>query len=652
MATPLLNTAVPNLAPVAVPGVAQASGGVSPQGTMQGAAPAQPINSPTPQLAQPNVGQIITQARQQGVPDEQIFNALHQQGMIPTNAVSQDSGPGLFQSLVQGVASPFLKTATSLIDAGAATRDFINSGGKDNAQAGIDLQTPIDYGYFGKVAPFSANPGQGFREAAGAGLEMGSWFLGTGEADALKTATSVLAKAKLGAKVGAVIGGTQGLGAGLQDPNATIGSVAASTLEGTGGGAVGGAILTPAISKAVDIFTGKSANLAEQAASKTPDINPDGSTSEGFLTKMARQQVQNEWRDALNLPNSVTNKEAKSGKDVVQLLTDAHMKPDDIVDGRLSTKSNQIEATQHALVADKALGVLLSTEPKVVPASDYLTAALSELKSKGSDLDAAKLQVQKQLSAFIKQQADGIMPGAADGGMQMNLTAVNDVKGNAWTQVVDFADPAKTVKNDANSAIARAGKKLIEQNVTDINIKDLNSHIGDWWHALEVLQARDGAKVAGRGLTKLVRSGIGAVAGTILSHGVGGTFIGGIAGEKVSAFMTDSLLPMDLKMMLLRKLEGDPETASIVKEAWDLINKRTAEAAGRLQLPAPGKVMDAANVPPGMQGTQPQFHTGGKDVIMASPPAGPNPKPYIPNFKYRPPRDNLDMKKIPKVKLP
>lgn len=95
---PLINTAIPNPAPIAVPGVEQAPNAVSPQGTMQAApmastpAPAgsqTPAGQPTGQPGQQDPSQFIQAARAQGVPDDQIFNYLHQQGMIPTNSVVQ-----------------------------------------------------------------------------------------------------------------------------------------------------------------------------------------------------------------------------------------------------------------------------------------------------------------------------------------------------------------------------------------------------------------------------------------------------------------------------------------------------------------------------------------------------------------------------------
>lgn len=91
---PLLNTAIPNPSPIAVPQPQQAPNTVSPQGTMQ-AAPmaATPAPNPTPSAPAGGGGfdlpSFVQQARQQGVPDAQIFQHLHDNGMIPTNAVVQ-----------------------------------------------------------------------------------------------------------------------------------------------------------------------------------------------------------------------------------------------------------------------------------------------------------------------------------------------------------------------------------------------------------------------------------------------------------------------------------------------------------------------------------------------------------------------------------
>jgi hypothetical protein len=150
--------------------------------------------------------------------------------------------PGFFQSLVRGVASPFLKIGVSALDAGAAIRSQIEG---NPEQAGQDLQTSHDLGYFGVVKPFSANPVRGTLQAAGAGLEAGSYFTGAGEAENVLQAgkEGIFQGIKQGAKAGAVQGGAMGLGSGLQQEDATPGSVIKSTAEGAAFGAVTGGVL-------------------------------------------------------------------------------------------------------------------------------------------------------------------------------------------------------------------------------------------------------------------------------------------------------------------------------------------------------------------------------------------------------------------------
>lgn len=659
---PILNTAQPNPSPI-LP--TQAPGAVSPQGTsgaiagMQTIQPPPVASSPTSPLQ--TAQQIITQNRQQGILDSVSMQQLQQQGLVappPKPITGGDITKGVIQSGAQ--------TLDGLLSLGGAIGNWASGQGfQANADPSSPLgrlrawETPQNSGQvagnvIGDIAQFALPTGEVGEAAKGLSAGVDALNLADKYGQAGEIATQVL---KYGAKP-ALEGIQGGIQTGLQQKSATAG------LEAAPAYAAGSAIF--------DALTAGGKNVVSKVA-KTfmgdtePSINgsvpPDGggggggtpsSTGlKGKLTSMVRNSTEQEWRDALNLPNSVTKKEAASGKDVVKLLTDAGIKPDTINDGRLVTDTAIQAAKTNALVADKALTTLLGTEPQLVPASDILSSAMSKLRSSGTALEQAQQYLQTQLSAFIKQGGKGVEADA--GGLQLNLQDWNDIKGKAWTNVVDFGDPAKSVKNDVNNAIAKAIKRSIENNVSDLNIKALNSHIGDWWHAVDVLQQRNGAKVLGRGLTKVMAKSAGAVAGTILTHGLGGTIGGDILGGKVASFLTDSLLPMDIKMGLLKKLEEDPETAPLVKQAWDLVEKRAAESAGRLQLPAGQPVgvgVDTPNVPPSSRG---QVPARGQNVIYAGPPKGPMPEPYQPNIKYqmvKPPAGELDLKKIPKIKLP
>lgn len=213
---PLINTAQPNIAPVAVApttGVAQASNALTPQMSApasQTAAPSTtPVATPSPQMGtapQPNqqqqVAQIITQARQQGVPDEQIFQTLHDNGMIPTNAVvqpGQDQGVGGFAGAALGAEKGALGTLNNLSSLG---QDFLsNTAGRvSNFLLGKGFK-PTDKADLGNAVDLQAH---GTAENVGKiGEQVGEFFLpGLGEADAIKAANTGIDALELGTKYG------------------------------------------------------------------------------------------------------------------------------------------------------------------------------------------------------------------------------------------------------------------------------------------------------------------------------------------------------------------------------------------------------------------------------------------------------------------
>lgn len=173
--------------------------------------------------------------------------------------------PGFFQGLIQGAASPFLRTAATaggLITGAGATAVGLGArvlgDEKTEADAKKVAQTalsgkPVDFGYFGKVSPVGYTPegkektgAEYFKDVAGTGLELGSYFMGGGAAkEVVKGAAkkSIFQLAKEGTKEGAKFGAVAGTGIKLQEEGSTLGQVAgAGALGALGGAAIGGAI--------------------------------------------------------------------------------------------------------------------------------------------------------------------------------------------------------------------------------------------------------------------------------------------------------------------------------------------------------------------------------------------------------------------------
>lgn len=226
-----------------------------------------PIQQPTQQPTQPPQS-----ADSANSPTTQTTKTkgLSLQELVGTPPQTTDQQrPGFFQSMVQGIAKPFLRTATTgakaLVGAGGLATQGIaklfgsktleNIGSEATANA-MDTK-PTDYGYFGKVQPLGTSAegkqltaGQTAKDILGTSAELASYFVGGGEATQGAKALveqggkQLIKQGLKGAGEGAVIGGLGAGGAELQKPESTTGSVVTQGLIGSIlGGGVGG--LTP-----------------------------------------------------------------------------------------------------------------------------------------------------------------------------------------------------------------------------------------------------------------------------------------------------------------------------------------------------------------------------------------------------------------------
>lgn len=183
--------------------------------------------------------------------------------------------PGVVQSVVQGVASPFLKAASSVRDIydtskqiiktiPAAAKDAIDlAKGTPEERAAFIQQAKqtqpapakeYDYGYFGKQKPIGSTANilksplapenvTAIKDAVGTGAEIASYIPAGGAV--ATTGKSILARTlprilPLAAE-GATAGGLQGFGSALQKDKGVV-----DTAIDTAGGTVAGGVLAPA----------------------------------------------------------------------------------------------------------------------------------------------------------------------------------------------------------------------------------------------------------------------------------------------------------------------------------------------------------------------------------------------------------------------
>lgn len=162
---------------------------------------------------------------------------------------TQSQQAGGFQQFVQGVAKPFLRTATNVLNFGEGIADLV----KGDVQGAHDAATKErDFGYFGQdIRPIGVNDSGQFRnlggfakDVIGTGAEIGSYLAPVGVGAAAKSAR-VLPKVASGVGAGTIAGGLAGGGQALQSDQG-LGETAVATLKGAAGGALVGGLLPTA----------------------------------------------------------------------------------------------------------------------------------------------------------------------------------------------------------------------------------------------------------------------------------------------------------------------------------------------------------------------------------------------------------------------
>ena len=155
--------------------------------------------------------------------------------------VQTQKGPGLVQSVVRGVASPFLRLGANAIKAGKVAVGMPD-----------DPTAPVSYGdYLGSAKPVGMEGSalQKAKDITGTALDVASNAVGGGGAvNVAKAGFKGLLwqGVKAGAKAGAIAGAIQGAGGALQD-NAGVMDTGIRTAEGTLVGTALGSILGVAV---------------------------------------------------------------------------------------------------------------------------------------------------------------------------------------------------------------------------------------------------------------------------------------------------------------------------------------------------------------------------------------------------------------------
>jgi len=526
-----------------------------------------------------SIGQV-NELKSKGLDDAKIVSLAQAKGyQLPKE-------PGMIQSFVQGIASPFLRLGATGLGALGTAMDIGKSlyqkatGKNAEAQATLDQSKKLtdqantqgyDLGYFGQIKPL-----QNIKEGIGAGVEIGSYALG-GEG-AIKTVSQglkgqVLRGLGSGAATGAIGGGMMGFGSSLQDAEAQPSDVAMNTLFGTvGGGVLGGVLggITPVVIKGknfVKKFSDiKQVNaelnkLNQEVFKPTPSQvrnfgthNPIETYTDIFANKLPQVDKNNRF-----LPDSV--------KEFSQRVDDVY-KP-----------------------AAEGFNTILRNSPETLSLNDMRSEAIKGVKSSNLPLASENKAIAKIDDEWNAIIADAKARGVLMGEDRIPVAYGDNLKDRFWSQTRNFGTEEASISNAVNKNSGFAFKNGIEGAITDLNVKNYNKKLGDLITLRDFLENL-GGKQAGTG-GKFTRIIAGRLAGTVAGStaGIPGAIAGNITGDFLAKMMIDPAM-QPYRWLINARLAKLPqvEILRLEQEANKVLENMFKNRVEVLKLPPAGQI--------------------------------------------------------------
>lgn len=416
----------------------------------------------------------------------------------------------------------------------------------------------------------------GFSSLGAKGLQTGK--LGKAIPSAIKPVVApsrkILTGAKEGATVGGLFGGGLGVSQAMQEDKSTS-EIIKSGITGAAAGAAGGAVLGGGISA-----LGAGSRAVASKASKLL------STTENAIGKAAYKKLNEVSRELVKMSPTQTKNETKWGKNTPKFLVDEGVVSLIEADGnRLNTKE-ALDALKDKYGAEaSAFNSLLKDSGEYVSLNRLEERAIQNvqdsLRNRGSDYKKAVNHIKDEIQSYKENYSDrGVKQ---NGDILVNIEDFNKIKSGLWARTSNF-NPTQSDKliSDMNYQMGQEAKELIEEKLSDVGVKEMNSRLGDFISAMNVLRNADGKVLPGGFFARQFARLAGTVAGS------GGGITGSIVGNMTGAALADIAINPQIKTGILSKIYknlGKTEKGrSIIDEAAAILEKRGEERASRLLL--------------------------------------------------------------------
>lgn len=483
--------------------------------------------------------------------------------------------PGFIKSVAQDVTRPFLRTGLTGYGvarggfniAQAAIKNIMGRDiGGDIEEAGRALSTePRDFGFFGDISPITTP-----KQAVGAGLQIGSTFIGGGSVRGATTTAfreTLKRGALVGAKEGAIAGGLYGAGRGLEQDK-TAGQIATQSLTEAVFGLPFGAL-----SGAASSLLGFGARRIGEKISPQLKARRIAELEKG---------VAQEYSKALNLNKTQRKLQERSERDVASFLAREGVVLD--VEGGKLKPGKAIEILQDKADAENTLfRRILQDDGGYVDLNVIRRNVLSLVDEVGVARDQAIARINKEFDAYIRQNSRQLVKGAS-GSLLVPKAIANDLKINNWSKsrFTSLSPQSEKTVAGAHRLIGNAFKRAIEDSTSDINIRQFNQRLGDLSETIFLLGQREGMPVIGGRLGKYFSRTIGAIVGA--QGGPITSIAGAIGGDKLADILQNPTTKTWYARALLDKLRKSGRQ-EIIDQAYAVLRKRAAERATRPLLP-------------------------------------------------------------------
>lgn len=518
-------------------------------------------------------GQPATSTAPQG---ETLAQKAQRLGMKPATqpAPMPEKGPGFLQSIAQDIANPFLRVGASAANTvrGLGT---IGTAFKDPQKAASDLErirnTQYDFGWLGKAKQVggSGNIVEDAKDAGAQALQIGATIIPAGKLPTLaKTTLGGLVKqgAIQGAKTGAQSGFLYGAGKGLEEKDATVGSVLTNAAMNAGLGSLGGGVVGGTLAAPVG---------ATQAVQKR-----------FFPTaQQATDKLKGAYDEVFGATKSGTNKLEKSlstGKNPSQFLAENGIVIDVTPDNKISSKGARDFLSTKMDTMDDELTTGLKDLNRTVSLDDVEAATLKAVDNVKTRADATVVDRQAQVKEIFSKYRQIY-------GNDVPLDILNEMKRGqrSLTNVFDASKPR--FATDVHYQTSKVLMNKIENAAPELNVSEFNKNYGDHIDASKLLKSINGQAVKGGKLGKYFSQAAGSIVGSTVGSSMGplGTVGGAVAGDFVGgALQSNTARNAVLPPMVKKALEkGKIGYQSNVLRKTSAMTKPTTAPANIVNIP-------------------------------------------------------------------